>query len=184
LCRRPFLLLCRRRRGWLLALLKYPFYYTIRSCFGKFFGMIHVLTRHLAPELDHFRFCPGFLSMLHFDRKLDIFGDVLMHGYNWAKMRNKRKRPHAKDGTKRGQKGPRPAGLAHFGAQSVSYFFSTKYASTLIYVLPKPPTISAYKYPEAAVKESIAEGSQKGSRKDLEDRGIAAERRVSEIHSS
>ena len=46
-----------------------------------------------------------------------------------------------------------PAGLAHFGAQSVSVFFSTKYASTLIYVLPKPPTISAYKYPEAAVKE-------------------------------
>ena len=61
------------------------------------------------------------------------------------------------------------AGLAHFGAQSVSVFFSTKYASTLIYVLPKPPTISAYKYPEATVKESITEGSQKGSRKDRED---------------
>ena len=54
--------------------------------------------------------------MLHFDRKLDIFGDVLTHGYNWAKMRNKSKRPHEKDGTERGQKGPRPAGLAHFGA--------------------------------------------------------------------
>ena len=40
-----------------------------------------------------------------------------------------------------------------FRAQSVSVFFSTKYASTLIYVLPKPPTISAYKYPEATVKE-------------------------------
>ena len=64
---------------------------------------------HLAPELDRFRFCPGFWSMLHFDRKLDIFGDVLTHGYNWAKMRNKKKRPHAKDGTQRGQKGPRPA---------------------------------------------------------------------------
>jgi hypothetical protein len=37
-----------------LALLKYPFYYMIRSYFGKFFGMIHVLTRHLAPELDCF----------------------------------------------------------------------------------------------------------------------------------
>src|SRR6185312_8956887 len=73
-----------------LALLKYPFYYTIRSCFGKFFGMIYVLTRHLAPELDRFRFCPGFWSMLHFDRNLGIFGDVLTHGYNWAKMRNKR----------------------------------------------------------------------------------------------
>ena len=96
--------------GGMLALLKYPFYYTIRSCFGKFFGMIHVLTRHLAPELDRFRFCPGFWSMLHFDRKLDIFGDVLMHGYNWVKMRNKSKRPHKKDGTERGQKGPRPAG--------------------------------------------------------------------------
>ena len=45
-----------------------------------------------------------------------------------------------------------PAGLALFGAQSVSVFFSAKYASTLICVLPKPPTISAYKYPEAAVK--------------------------------
>ena len=98
-----------------LALLKYPFYYMIRSRFGKFFGMIHVLTRHLAPELDRFRFCPGFWSMLHFDRKLDIFGDVLTHGYNWAKMRNKRKRPHAKDGTERGQKGPRPAGLEPLG---------------------------------------------------------------------
>ena len=115
--------------------------------------MIHVLTRHLAPELDRFRFCPGFWSMLHFDKNLDIFGDVLTHGYNWAKMRNKRKNQHAKDGTERGQKRPRPAGLALFGAQSVSVFFSTKYASTLIYVLPKPPTIFAYKYPEAAVKE-------------------------------
>ena len=53
--------------------------------------------------------------MLHFDRKLDIFGDVLMHGYNWAKMSNKKKRPHAKDGTKSGQKGPRPAGLEPLG---------------------------------------------------------------------
>ena len=50
----------------LLALLKYPFYYMIRSGFGKFFGIIHVLTRHLAPELDRFRFCPGFWSMLYF----------------------------------------------------------------------------------------------------------------------
>ena len=100
--------------------------------------------------------------MLHFDRKLDIFGDVLTHGYNWAKMRNKRKIQHAKDGTERGQKGPRPADLARFGAQSVSDFFSTKYASTLIYVLPKPPTISAYKYPEAAVKE----GDRRGDRRD------------------
>ena len=53
--------------------------------------------------------------MLHFDRKLDIFGDVLMHGYNWAKMRNKTKRLHAKDWTERGQKGPRPAGLGPLG---------------------------------------------------------------------
>jgi len=45
-----------RRR--VLALLKYPFYYTIRKGFGNIFGMIHVLTRHLAPELDRFRFCP------------------------------------------------------------------------------------------------------------------------------
>jgi len=60
----------------LLALLKYPFCYTIWRGFGKFFGMIHVLTRHLAPELDRFQFCPGFWSMLYFGRKLDIFGDV------------------------------------------------------------------------------------------------------------
>ena len=45
--------------------------------------------------------------MLYFGRKLDIFGDVLTHGHNWAKMRNKEKRPHAKDGTERGQKGAR-----------------------------------------------------------------------------
>ena len=87
-------------------------------------------------------------------------------------MRNKKKRPHTKDGTERGQKRPRPAGLALFGVQTISVFFSTKHASTLICVLPKPPTISAYKYPEAAVKEK---GSQKGSRKDRED---------PEIHSS
>ena len=118
----------------------------------------------------------------------------MTHGHNWAKMRNKEKRPHAKDGTERGQKGPRPAGLeplgrpaglAQFGAQSVSVFFSTKYASTLIYVLPKPPTISAYKYPEAAVKEGehrrasggIAEASWRSQRE-------STQRRVSEIHSS
>ena len=91
-----------------------------------------------------------------------------MHGYNWAKMRNKRKRPHAKDGTERDHKGPRPAGpraqgLAHFGVQSISVFFSTKYASTLIYVLLKPPTISAYKYPEAAVKEEHGRSTAKRS---------------------
>ena len=84
------LAVCLRVRGQLLValpctllvLLKYPFYYTIRSCFGKFFGMIYVLTHHLAPELDRFRFCPGFWSMLHFDRNLDIFREVLTHGYN------------------------------------------------------------------------------------------------------
>ena len=123
--------------------------------------------------------------MLHFDRKLDIFGDVLTHGYNWAKMRNKRKIQHAKDGTERGQKGPRPASLgpsepagpAHSGAQSASIFFSAKYASTLIYVLPKPPTISAYKYPEAAVKE---EALRRASREIAE----IAEKEHPEIHSS
>jgi len=49
--------------------------------------------------------------MLHFGRKLDIFGDVLTQGHNWAKMKNKEKSPHAKDGAERGQKEPRPAGL-------------------------------------------------------------------------
>jgi hypothetical protein len=88
--------------GLLLAHLKYPFCYTIRRGFDKFFGMIHVLTRHLAPELDHFRFCLGFWSLLHFGRKLDIFGDVLTQGHNWAKMKNEEKSPHVKDGAERG----------------------------------------------------------------------------------
>ena len=70
-----------------------------------------------------------------------------------------------------------PAGLAHFGAQSVSVFFSTKYASTLIYVLPKPPTISAYKYPEAAVKKRT------GREAPQRDRGDRREEHP-EIHSS
>ena len=93
--------------------------------------------------------------------------------YNWAKMRNKRKRPHAKDGTERGQKGPRPAGLAHFQAQSASVFFSAKYSSTLACVLLKPPTISAYKYPEATVKERASRGFAE-----------IAEKEHPEIHSS
>ena len=99
--------------------------------------------------------------MLYFGRKLDIFEDVSMHGHNWVKMRNKEKNPHAKDGAERGQKEPRPAGLEPFRpaglarseAQSASIFFSAKYSSTLACVLSKPLTISAYKYPEAAVKE-------------------------------
>jgi len=63
-----------------------------------------------------------------------------------------------------------PAGLAHFGAQSVSIFFNAKYASTLICILPKPPTRTAYINPEATViEESDPESIQ---------------RRVSEIHSS
>jgi len=83
-------------------------------------------------------------------------------------MRNKRKIQHAKDGTERGQKGP--AGLALFGAQSISVFFSTKYVSTLICVLPKPPTISAYKYLEADVNREEVQRDRR--------------ERVSEIHSS
>ena len=166
----------------MLALLMYPFYYTIKRGFGNFFGTIHVLTCHLAPELYRFRFCPGFWSMLCFGRKLDIFGDVLTHGHNWAKMRNKEKRSHAKDGTERGQKGPRqaslgpsePAGLAHSGAQPASVFFSAKYASTLICVLP---TRTAYIYPEAAVKEG---GSRRASREIAE----IVEKEHPEIHSS
>ena len=105
---------------------------------------------------------------------------------NWAKMRNKEKRPHAKDGTERGQKGPRPAGLgpsgpaglAHSGAQSASIFFSAKYASTLVCVLPKPLTRTTYIYLEAAVKEGEgAEGSWRSQRGSIQ-------RQVSEIHSS
>ena len=72
--------------------------------------------------------------MLYFGRKFDIFGDVSTHGHNWAKMRNKEKNLHAKDGAERGQKEPRPAGLepskpaglARSAAQSASIFFSAK----------------------------------------------------------
>ena len=49
--------------------------------------------------------------MLHFGRKLDIFGDILTQGHNWAKTKNKEKSPLAKDGAERGQKEPRLAGL-------------------------------------------------------------------------
>ena len=45
----------------------------------------------------------------------------------------------------------------------ISVFFSAEYASTLICVLPKPPTISAYKYPKAAVKEEHPGRSQRKS---------------------
>ena len=118
--------------------------------------------------------------MLHFGRKLDIFGDVLTHGHNWAKMRNKEKRPHANDGTERDQKGPRPAslgpsepaGLAHSRAQSALVFFSAKYASTLICVLPKPPTRTAYIYPEAAVKERESRDRRKRASRDEFQRSI------------
>ena len=61
-----------------------------------------------------------------------------------------------------------PAGLA----QSVSVFFSTKYASTLIYVLPKPPTISAYKYPEAAVKDGASRDRREEASRDQFQRSI------------
>ena len=97
-------------------------------------------------------------------------------------MRNKEKNPHAKDGAERGQKEPRPAGLEPFRpaglepfrpaglarpeAQSASIFFSAKYSSTLACVLPKPPTISAYKYPEAAVKKREHPG--RASRDDFQ----------------
>ena len=59
--------------GGMLALLKYPFYYTIRRGFGNFSGMIHVLTRHLAPELDRFRFCPGFVFYQNHRPELPIY---------------------------------------------------------------------------------------------------------------
>ena len=87
-------------------------------------------------------------------------------------MRNKRKIQHAKDGTERGQKRPRPAGLALFGVQSISVFFSTKYASTLICVLPKPPTRTAYIYPEAAVKERDCRRKREEASRDEFQRSI------------
>ena len=73
---------------------------------------------------------------------------------------------------KMGPKGARkvlgPAGLALFGAQSISVFFSVKYASTLICVLPKPPTIFAYKYPKATIKEEHPGRSQRSQRKSIQ----------------
>ena len=93
-----------------MVLLKYPFYYIIRSGFGKFFGKIHVLTHHLAPELDRFRFCLGFWSMLHFGRKLDIFGDVLTQGHNWLRWRIRRRARTRKMEPKGARRSPgRPA---------------------------------------------------------------------------
>src|SRR6185312_3624740 len=71
-------------------------------------------------------------------------------------------------GPERGQKGPRPAGQGHSGAQSASIFFSAKYASTLICVLPKPPTRTAYIYPEATVKEERAEIAERFGREHPE----------------
>ena len=50
----------------------------------------------------------------------------------------------------------------------ISVFFSTKYASTLNYVLPKPLTISVYKYPEAAVKE----GASRGTAEEIAEKSI------------
>ena len=81
-----------------------------------------------------------------------------------------------KMGPKGARKGPGrpagvlgPAGLALFRVQSISVFFSAKYASTLIYILPKPPTISSYKYPEAAVKGRASGGTTtEGDRRDPE----------------
>ena len=105
--------------------------------------------------------------MLCFGKKLDIFGDVLTHGYNWAKMKNKRRGRTRKMGPKGARKGPgRPAGLAHSGAQSASIFFSAKYASTLICVLPKLPTRTAYIYPEAVVKEGDRGDSRERASRD------------------
>ena len=94
-----------------------------------------------------------------------------------------------KMGPKGARKGPgrpaglgpsEPAGLAHSGAQSASIFFSAKYASTLICVLPKPPTRTTYIYPEAAVKEKGGQRIER-SQRDSEE---SIQRRVSEIHSS
>ena len=59
-----------------------------------------------------------------------------------------------------------PADPAHFQAQSASAFLGTKYASTLICVLPKPPTRTAYIYPEAAVKEG--DRREEASRDDFQ----------------
>ena len=64
------------------------------------------------------------------------------------------------------------AGLAHFGAQSVSVFFSTKYASTLICVLPKPLTRTAYIYPEATVKGGGGRDRRRRASRDELQRSI------------
>ena len=95
-------------------------------------------------------------------------------------MRNKEKSPHTKDGAERGQKEPRPAGLeplrpaglARFGAQSASVFFSAKYSSTLACVLPKLPTKTAYIYPEAAIKEGDRREIRKRASRDEFQRSI------------
>ena len=53
--------------------------------------------------------------MLHFGRKLDIFGDDLTKDFNWAKMMNKERKLHVKDEGKPSQKRPGPAGPEPLG---------------------------------------------------------------------
>ena len=84
-------------------------------------------------------------------------------GLRWGIRRRGGTRKMEPKGARKGPGRPaglgtsKPAGLARSEAQSASIFFSAKYSSTLACVLSKPPTISAYKYPEAAVKRGIAE---------------------------
>ena len=80
---------------------------------------------------------------------------------HWAKMRNKRKNQHAKDGTKRGQKRPRPAGLESWAGRP-SPFRSPIGLGFLQHEVCVNPNLCftkttdqncLYIYPEAAVKE-------------------------------
>ena len=95
---------------FLLAILKYPFYYTIRRGFGNFFGMVHVLTRHLAPELDRFRFVLDFGACCILTGNwtfLEMFWRMVTTGLRWGIRGRFNTR---KMGPKGARKGPgRPA---------------------------------------------------------------------------
>ena len=84
---------------------------------------------------------------------------------DWA---SERARPAGLKGSRlAGLGSSKPAGLARSDAQLASIFFSAKYSSTLACVLPKPPTISTYKYPEAAVKEEGIQGDRREEHEEI-----------------
>ena len=81
-------------------------------------------------------------------------------------LRCKRKIQHAKDGTERGQKGPRPAGRPRTFRSPIGLsFLQHEVCVNPNLCFTKTPTIYAYKYPEATFKEDHRRGSIQGDRR-------------------